>query len=161
MAIDARRQPAIARQFRTLFGAGSASGLTDGELLGRFAARRGDSSELAFAALLERHGGMVWGICRRVLDDPRDVEDAFQATFLVLVRRARSVRVSDSLGRWLYGVARRARNRSSSSASDSPATTPELNNVRSRRRRSDDPSCDMDPPGERSMELYPYHSASR
>jgi RNA polymerase sigma factor (sigma-70 family) len=107
MAIDARRQPAIARQFRTLFGGGTASGLTDGELLGRFAARRGESSELAFAALLERHGGMVWGICRRVLDDPRDVEDAFQATFLILVRRARTIRNRDSLASWLHGVAYR------------------------------------------------------
>ena len=107
VAIDARRQPAVMRQIRTLFGAGTASGLSDGELLGRFAARAGESSELAFAALLERHGRMVWGICRRVLDDPRDVEDAFQATFLVLVRRARSIRNRDSVASWLHGVAYR------------------------------------------------------
>src|SRR5262249_38884073 len=54
-----------------------------------------------------RHGPMVLGVCRRALADPGEVEDAFQATFLVLVRRARSVRAGDSLGRWLYGVARR------------------------------------------------------
>lgn len=107
MAIDARRQPALTRQIRTLFGAGTASGLSDGDLLGRFVARAGESSELAFAAILERHGGMVWGTCRRVLDDPRDAEDAFQATFLILVRRARSIRNGDSLASWLHGVAYR------------------------------------------------------
>jgi RNA polymerase sigma factor (sigma-70 family) len=107
VSTNARRQPAVMRQIRTLFGVGTASGLSDGELLGRLAARADESSELAFAALLERHGGMVWGICRRVLDDPRDVEDAFQATFLVLVRRARSIRNRESLASWLHGVAYR------------------------------------------------------
>jgi RNA polymerase sigma factor (sigma-70 family) len=107
VAIDARRQPAVMRQIRTLFDVGTLSGLSDGELLGRFAAQGGESSELAFAALLERHGRMVWGICRRVLDDPCDVEDAFQATFLVLVRRASSIRNRDSVASWLHGVAYR------------------------------------------------------
>src|SRR4051794_33762560 len=62
--------------------------------------RRGESAEWAFEALVERHGPMVMGVCRRILSDPHDAEDAFQATFLVLVRRAGSVRVDDSLGRW-------------------------------------------------------------
>jgi RNA polymerase sigma factor (sigma-70 family) len=107
VAINGKQQPAVMRQIRTLLGAGTVGGLTDGELLDRFLARGGELSELAFAALLERHGGMVWGICRRVLADPYDAQDAFQATFLVLVRRAGSIRNRDSVASWLHGVAYR------------------------------------------------------
>ena len=67
---------------------------------------------------------MVLGVCRRVLADPNDVDDAFQATFLVLVRRARSVRVGDSLGRWLYGVARRVAAKARALARDRVRTAP-------------------------------------
>jgi RNA polymerase sigma factor (sigma-70 family) len=74
------------------------AGLTDGQLLERYV--RGE--EAAFAALVRRHGPMVWGVCRRVLDSPQDAEDAFQATFLVLVRKAASV---VKVANWLYGVA--------------------------------------------------------
>ena len=56
---------------------------------------------------MARHGPMVLGVCRRALRNPDDVADAFQATFLILVRQADTVRVEDSLGRWLYGVSRR------------------------------------------------------
>ena len=89
------------------------AGLSDEALVGRFLASPGDSSERAFAALVDRHGPMVRGVCRRALRDPGDASDAFQATFLVLARRAGSVRVEGSLGPWLHGVsvrvARRAR----------------------------------------------------
>ena len=90
-----------------IHGAGSIASSSDAELLGRFA-RRGDAaSEIAFEVLLARHGPMVLGTCRRVLRDRHAVEDAFQATFLVLVKKAASLRVGDSLGPWLYEVARR------------------------------------------------------
>jgi RNA polymerase sigma factor (sigma-70 family) len=110
------------RRLRALFAAGTATGLTDGELLERYAARRSESAEaaaaaeMAFAALVDRHGPMVWGVCRRVLGDAHEAEDAFQATFLVLVRKIRSVRVDGSLGRWLYGVAHRVAIRARSEA---------------------------------------------
>jgi RNA polymerase sigma factor (sigma-70 family) len=79
-------------------------GLTDGHLLECFVGR-GDGD--AFAALVRRHGPMVWGVCRRILHTHHDAEDAFQATFLVLVRRARSVVPRQMVASWLYGVARR------------------------------------------------------
>jgi RNA polymerase sigma factor (sigma-70 family) len=94
-------------QMQALFAGGAVSGLTDVELLDRFVASRGEVAEVAFAALVDRHGPMVLGICRRILADRHAADDAFQATFLILARRAGSVRVEGSLGRWLYGVSRR------------------------------------------------------
>ena len=79
------------------------AGMSDGQLLGWFVERR---DETAFAALVRRHGPMVWAVCRRVLDRHQDAEDAFQATFLVLVRKAASIRPREMLANWLYGVAR-------------------------------------------------------
>lgn len=91
-----------------LFGEGTLTGLGDGPLLERYVTRRdGD----AFAALVDIHGPMVLGLCRRMLRDPRDVEDAFQATFLVLVRKAPAIRDRTLLGNWLYGVAFRVARR--------------------------------------------------
>jgi RNA polymerase sigma factor (sigma-70 family) len=100
-------------ELRALFVVGTATGLNDSQLLERFCTKRAETDETAraaeqaFAALVDRHGAMVWGVCRRVLGDLHDAEDAFQATFLLLVRKAESVRVDGSLGRWLYGVAHR------------------------------------------------------
>ncbi|MGP0068031.1 MAG: RNA polymerase sigma factor, partial [Isosphaeraceae bacterium] len=95
------------RDIRTLFSSGMLGGLTDRQLLERFVDRNDASAEDAFTILVERHGPMVWGVCRRLLPDRDAAADAFQATFLVLVRRASAVRVDDSLGPWLYGVSRR------------------------------------------------------
>jgi RNA polymerase sigma factor (sigma-70 family) len=78
-------------------------GLTDGQLLDSFTHRR---DEAALSALIKRHAPMVWGVCRRLLRNHHDTEDAFQATFLVLVRKASTVRDKESLTNWLYGVAR-------------------------------------------------------
>src|SRR5438105_10558313 len=78
------------------------AGLTDVQLLEDYISRR---DEAAFAALVRRHGPMVWGVCRRVLHDHHDAEDAFQATFLVFVRRASSITSRELLANWLYGVA--------------------------------------------------------
>ena len=97
----------VLRDIGTLFSNGMLGGLTDRQLLERFVNRNDSSAEDAFTILVERHGPMVWGVCRRLLPDRYAAADAFQATFLVLVRRARAVRVDDSLGPWLYGVSRR------------------------------------------------------
>ena len=100
----ARTSSAVIREFRVLFSAGALGGVSDAELLDRFLAAR---DEAAFAAIVERHGPMVLGVCRRVLHDGHDAEDAFQATFLVLARRAAAVEPKGRLADWLYGVARR------------------------------------------------------
>jgi RNA polymerase sigma factor (sigma-70 family) len=78
------------------------AGCTDGQLLEDFISRR---DEAAVAALVHRHGPMVWGVCHRVLRNYQDAEDAFQATFLVFVRRAASISSRELLANWLYGVA--------------------------------------------------------
>jgi RNA polymerase sigma factor (sigma-70 family) len=78
--------------------------MSDGQLLECFVARQ---DETAFEVLVRRHGPMVLGVCRRVLRDSHDADDAFQATFLVLVRKAASIRQCELLGNWLYGVAYR------------------------------------------------------
>jgi RNA polymerase sigma factor (sigma-70 family) len=79
-------------------------GATDGDLLNLYVRQK---DEAAFEALVRRHGPMVLGLCRRILGNSHDAEDAFQATFLVLVRKAASIRPAGMIGNWLYGVARR------------------------------------------------------
>lgn len=110
---------------RTIGPADSAD--SDARLMERFITH-GD--EHAFASLLRRHGPMVYGVCRRVLGNVDDAEDVFQATFLVLVRRARSLRSQASVGSWLYGVAyrtaleaRRAMARRRAKEAQAPAPT--------------------------------------
>ena len=97
-----------------LFAVGAVGGLSDGHLLERFATLDGDAAELAFAALVERHGPMVLRVARAVLRDEHGANDAFQATFLLLARKARSLWVRDSLGPWLHAVAFRVASQSRS-----------------------------------------------
>src|SRR5262245_52466053 len=93
----------ILRYLRTVAVSERASQLTDGELLEAFATRQDGA---CFEALVRRHGPMVLGVCQRVLRNPHDAEDAFQATFLVLARRVATV-PRGAVGNWLYGVAYR------------------------------------------------------
>ena len=97
----------IQGQLRTLFSDGALGRLSDAELLERFADREGEGAEAAFAALVGRHGPRVLGACLRVLGDPHEAEDAFQATFLVLARKAGAIGRREQLAGWLHGVALR------------------------------------------------------
>jgi len=102
-----RAQAILRHDLRSLFDLGASGGASDAELLERFAAKDRARGEQAFAALVERHGPMVLGVCRRVLSDSHLAEDAFQATFLILARRAGSVIDRVALGAWLHRVALR------------------------------------------------------
>src|SRR5947209_2314233 len=96
-----------------LFEEGSLAGLSDWQLLDRFASHR---DETAFEALISRHGAMVQSICRRMLGFSVDVDDAFQATFLVLIKRAHTLGPSDAIAAWLHGVAVRVARRARADA---------------------------------------------
>jgi RNA polymerase sigma factor (sigma-70 family) len=107
------------------------SGLPDRELLERFVSRH---DEVAFTAIVQRHGGLVLGVCRRILQNEHDAEDAFQATFLVFTRKAGTIRKGDALASWLYGVAGRiarklqadAKRRSSDDVSAAEVAGPDM-----------------------------------
>ncbi len=86
---------------------GSVGGLRDGELLAIFRGQPRDAAETAFATIVKRHGPMVHRVCSQVLGNSHDADDAFQATFLVLIHKASLLTLSDSLGPWLHGVALR------------------------------------------------------
>ncbi len=100
------------RHLATLFGIGALGQLPDAELLACFASGQGDAvSEASFEAIVARHGPMVLGVCRRILGDAHAAADAFQATFLILARKAPSLRVGESLGPWLHSVSVRVAQR--------------------------------------------------
>jgi RNA polymerase sigma factor (sigma-70 family) len=99
-----------------LFNLGAVGTMTDAQLLDRFVSRRDEAAEAAFEELAIRHGPMVLRVCRGVLHDPHDAEDAFQAVFLVLASRAGTVRRSGSVASWLFGVAHRVATRARRSA---------------------------------------------
>ena len=95
----------VVKDIQTLFRVGTAAALTDGQLIERFLSGRDDSGDAAFAALVERHAPMVLRICRDSLHDWHDAEDASQVAFIVLARKASSIRKLDSIASWLFGVA--------------------------------------------------------
>ena len=118
--------------YAVLFAAGAIGTLSDAELLSRFVQNRGDASaEAAFATLLDRHGPMVLGVCRRVTGDRHTADDAVQAVFIVLARKAHAVRLprDDSLGRWLFGVSLRVARRARSRAKMPPAGATSLDDL--------------------------------
>src|SRR5436190_21023082 len=101
------------RQITRLFSGGTAAGLSDAQLLDRFVAHR-DAAALEF--IVARHGPMVLSVCRGILKDPNDAEDAFQATFLILVKKSGIFRGHVALGPWLYQVAHRVAIRANAAA---------------------------------------------
>ena len=96
---------ALLRDIETLFDAGTAAGLTDRQLLERLGSRLDSASDAAIEVLILRHGPMVLRVCRNLLREESDASDAFQATFLILMRKRESLRRLESVGGWLYGVA--------------------------------------------------------
>jgi DNA-directed RNA polymerase specialized sigma24 family protein len=107
----------LVRHIQELAVGGGVQQCTDRQLLDDFAARR---NEVAFTALVSRHGPMVLRVCRRVLEHEQDAEDAFQATFLVLAGNAGSIRKRDMIGDWLHGVAYRTAMKAKRSAATKP-----------------------------------------
>ena len=107
---DAQLRPVV-ELIRRIVSPRPAADLSDRQLLERFLHARDEAS---FAVLVERHGRLVMGVCRRALRNLHDSEDAFQATFLVLVRKAGSISKRESVGSWLHGVAYRVATRSRS-----------------------------------------------
>ena len=93
------------------FHAGTTSGLTDAQLLERFISGRDDTKEAAFESLVLRHGPMVFDICHKIMGNTHDAQDAFQATFLILATKSRSIMRQGSVGGWLHGVALRVTHR--------------------------------------------------
>jgi RNA polymerase sigma factor (sigma-70 family) len=107
MTAFARASGVLNAPLRALWGIGVVSGLSDRQLLDRFMTGDREGAELAFQALVERHGPMVLRACTRLLVDPNDAEDAFQSTFLVLFLQAERIRDRESVAGWLQGVAAR------------------------------------------------------
>src|SRR5262249_11997277 len=134
ISMPARPLHDLVQHLRRAAAPAESRGVSDAELLGRFVATRDES---AFELLVWRHGRMVLGVCRRVLGHAQDAEDAFQATFLTLARRAASIGRHGSVGGWLYQVAYRAALRARSEASRRAAREGPLDELTARDGRPD------------------------
>ena len=139
---------ALLRYLGALYGVGALIGCPDGKLLELFVTTHGEvdrsEAEVAFATLMQRHGPMVWQVCRSLVFDDHDAEDAFQASFLVLVQQARSLRACETIGPWLYEVAyrtglnaRAASSRRHAVERAAAATATEVHNARLRGESTD------------------------
>ena len=120
--MDATR---IGSDLVTLFEVGATGAVDDAELVRRFVDGGGDrGSQLAFEAIVERHGGLVRGICRRILRDSHAADDAAQSVFLILARKAGGIRCDGSLAPWLYGVSVRVAHRVRARSQTQPFSLP-------------------------------------
>ena len=131
----------VFRQVHQLLDFGAVGTLSDAQLLDRFVSRRDEAAEAAFEELVIRHGPMVLRVCRSVLHDAHDAEDAFQAVFLVLANRAGSIRRGGSVASWLFGVAHRVATRVKRGA----ARRQTLNQVVAERASESDLPAENDP----------------
>jgi len=131
----------VLRQVHQLFHFGAAGAMSDSQLLDRFVSRRDEAAESAFEALVIRHGPMVLRVCRNLLHNSHDAEDAFQAVFLVLANRAGSIRRSKSVASWLFGVAHRVASRVKRGAARRQA----LNQIVAERTSVSDLQAENDP----------------
>jgi RNA polymerase sigma factor (sigma-70 family) len=148
-----RRQMDNVRRFICgLAGASSAAPEADVQLLEQFVASRDPA---AFETLLQRHGPLVLSVCRRVLNDSELAEDAFQATFLVLVRRAASIARGERLGSWLYGVATRVALKARQTAARRSARQQELRDMPATAGNLDEAECDLRPVLDEEIQQLP------
>ena len=97
----------VLHQMQRIFNLGTVGMVSDAQLLDWFVSLKDESAEAAFEELMIRHGPMVFGICKSVLRDAHDAQDAFQAVFMVLANRASAIRRKNSVASWLFGVAQR------------------------------------------------------
>jgi RNA polymerase sigma factor (sigma-70 family) len=131
----------VFRQMHQLLDFGAVGTMSDAQLLDHFVSRRDEAAEVAFEAMVIRHGPMVLRVCRSVLHNAHDAEDAFQAVFLVLANRAGAIRRSESVASWLFGVARRVATRAKRGA----ARRQRLNQVVAERTSVSDLQAEDDP----------------
>jgi RNA polymerase sigma factor (sigma-70 family) len=146
------------QQLRRVAAPRDGAGMTDAQLLEGFVVRR---DEFAFAALVRRHGPMVWNVCGRVLRDFHDAEDAFQATFLVLVRKADSVEPRERVANWLYGVAFQIARKARAVAARKQAREKQVTEIPEPAIQEPDACPDLRPVLDRELSLLPdrYRSA--